>query len=100
MILVSGEEYIDSLSSSNLSGRENIPILLNLKNNLREDVENYIKYNKVSSITLVGGIQTLSSNAENSINNLSKTISNSFSKPIASNLSNPSEPSQPSNPQA
>ncbi|SFE95373.1 cell wall-binding repeat-containing protein [Peptostreptococcus sp. D1] len=101
VILANGEEYIDSLSSSNLLGKENIPILLNEKNNLKKDVENYIKNNKISNITLVGGTQTLSSYIENSVKNIldgfSKAVSSS-SKPIASIPGKPSQPSKPSNP--
>lgn len=98
MILASGEKYIDSLSSSNLLGKENLPILLNEKNNLRKDVENYIKNNMMSNIFLVGGTDTLSENVEKSVKRVLEAFSkvNTSSKPL--NPTNPIEPSNPSNP--
>lgn len=66
-ILASGDTYIDSLSASNLVGKENMPILLNNGNQLRKDVEEYIKNNKVSNVLLVGGTTTLPENIAQSV---------------------------------
>lgn len=76
-ILASGDIYIDSLSASNLAGKENIPILLNDGNQLRKDVKEYIENNKVSNVFLVGGTTTLPESITKSvlqiINNKSDT---------------------------
>lgn len=60
VVIASGEDYPDALSSSIVSKAENAPILLVRSNTLPEEVRNFIKDNKVEEAVIIGGTSSVS----------------------------------------
>lgn len=60
VVIASGEDYPDALSSSIVSKVENAPILLVRNNKLPEEVGKFIKENKVEKAIVIGGTSSVS----------------------------------------
>lgn len=60
VVVSSSDKYSDAVGSALISGKYNIPILLTKKDILNEDSKEYIDKNKIESIIVVGGRQTIS----------------------------------------
>lgn len=60
VVIASGEDYPDALSSSIVSKVENAPILLVRSNTLPEEVREFIKDNKVEEAVIIGGTSSVS----------------------------------------
>lgn len=71
-ILVNGMSIVDGLSASGLSGTLNAPILLTEVNNIPQSTLN--KLNNVNKVYLVGGTGVISTNIENQLKKLGKTV--------------------------
>ncbi|MDY5479309.1 MAG: cell wall-binding repeat-containing protein [Peptostreptococcus porci] len=69
-IVASGEEYVDSLSSVNLAKKEGIPVLLSEKGRLNSSLESVVRNNKISSIYVIGGENTLQNTVFNKLKEL------------------------------
>ncbi|MDY5963447.1 MAG: cell wall-binding repeat-containing protein [Peptostreptococcus porci] len=69
-IVASGEEYVDSLSSVNLAKKEGIPVLLSEKGRLNSSLESVVRNNKISSIYVIGGDNTLQNTVFNKLKEL------------------------------
>ncbi|MDY6065996.1 MAG: cell wall-binding repeat-containing protein [Finegoldia sp.] len=53
--LVSGENYPDALAVGVLAGKTNTPVILNPAKGTNEDVEKYLKENKIEKVNIFGG---------------------------------------------
>lgn len=72
LIVASGSEFVDALSASYLIQSEHSIILLNEKNSLTKENDQFIKDKNINRLILVGGKNVLSDNVENSIKKYSK----------------------------
>ncbi|MDY6065163.1 MAG: cell wall-binding repeat-containing protein, partial [Finegoldia sp.] len=53
--LVSGENYPDALAVGVLAAKTDTPVILNPAEGTNEDVENYLKENKIEKVNIFGG---------------------------------------------
>ena len=59
VVIASGEDYPDALSSSIVSKAENAPILLVRSNTLPQEVRNFMRENKVEEAVVIGGTSSV-----------------------------------------
>ncbi|MCC0700035.1 cell wall-binding protein Cwp10 [Clostridioides sp. ZZV15-6383] len=72
-----GNGEADSLSIASLAGKEKTPIVLTQKDGVDNEVEQFIKSNKVSNIYFIGGIEKISNKAIEQVGKIAnKDISN------------------------
>lgn len=69
-VLVSGEDFPDTLSAAPLAKKYNAPILLTETNSIPTDTLNVIQQLKVSEIIIIGGTGVVSSSIENKLKEL------------------------------
>ncbi|CAK7002299.1 MAG: N-acetylmuramoyl-L-alanine amidase LytC [Peptostreptococcus russellii] len=67
VIITSGDDYPDGLSSAGVSAVEKAPILLTNKYKLDSSVKNFIKENNIKNVIIVGGEKSISKNVENEL---------------------------------
>lgn len=67
VIITSGDDYPDGLSSAGVSAVEKAPILLTNKYKLDSSVKNFIKDNHIKNVIIVGGEKSVSKNVENEL---------------------------------
>ncbi|MGM7702933.1 SpoIID/LytB domain-containing protein [Pseudalkalibacillus sp. Hm43] len=71
VILTTGDESSpDALSIASHAASNQIPILYTNPNNLPEDVETFLKNNKVNKVTIIGGKSRISTNLEKYIDSI------------------------------
>lgn len=82
LILASGEndKLIDSLVFGPLSAKLNVPIIVNVGENLSKEVSDYIQKNVVKNVIIAGGPSSISTNIENSLKGKSITVKRIFGK--------------------
>ena len=91
-IVASGENFPDALAASSLSQKLNAPILLVSRNNVSNEVQRYLIDNNIKKVIILGGENTISSEAQETINFVLinrkvikpkyETVSNRVVKPI------------------
>lgn len=67
VILTSGREFADALSSYNISVSENSPILLTNGSNLEDDIKESIEFLKADKILIIGGKSYVSQTLEDKL---------------------------------
>lgn len=67
IILTSGKDFADALSSYNISVAENSPILLTNGINLENDIKENIEFLKADKILIIGGINQISQHLEDTL---------------------------------
>lgn len=72
VVIASGEDYPDALSSSIVSKAENAPILLVRSNTLPEEVRKFINDNKVEEAVIIGGTSSVSNGVAEELKNVYK----------------------------
>jgi len=70
IIITSGEDYPDGLSSSGLVGTKLAPIVLTPNNSVDKYVKSFIKKNNIQNVIIVGGEKSVSKNVENELRGL------------------------------
>lgn len=70
VIITSGDDYPDGLSSSGLVGTKLAPIILTPNNSMDKYVKKFIKNNNIEKVIIVGGEESVSKNVENELRNL------------------------------
>ena len=73
-VVVSGENYPDALCSAPLASKHNAPILLTTKDSLDTRTRDELLRLNVRSIFLIGGVNVISSSAEQAIRNMGITV--------------------------
>lgn len=70
IIITSGEDYPDGLSSSGLVGTKLAPIVLTPNNSVDKYVKSFIQKNNIQNVIIVGGEKSVSKNVENELRGL------------------------------
>lgn len=69
VVLSSGENLVDSLSANNISGKQEIPILLTGKNELNAKTKEAIETWNVKKVIIIGGSSSVSESAKEEVEN-------------------------------
>lgn len=86
VIIASGEDYPDALSSSIISKAKDAPIVLVGKNHIPDSVRNFLKDNQIDNIIIVGGVNSVSQKVQiqlKYINKSTEEVKAEYSKEIA-----------------
>lgn len=67
VVLTSGENYPDGLSAAGITATHSAPILLTPKNHLDNSVKRFLRKNKINTVFIVGGENSVSKNVEKEI---------------------------------
>ncbi len=67
VFLVNGYEEADAINIVSVSSRDGIPVLFSNKNNLPSQTKAYLKDEKISKVTIIGGNSTVSVNVESEL---------------------------------
>ena len=85
VIIASGEDYPDALSSSIISKVKDAPIVLVGKNHIPDSVRNFLKDNQIDNIIIVGGVNSVSQKVQiqlKYINKSTEEVKAEYSKEI------------------
>lgn len=86
VIVASGEDYPDALSSSIISKVKDAPIVLVGKNYIPDSVRNFLKDNQIENIIIVGGVNSVSQKVQiqlKYINKSTEEVKAEYTKEIA-----------------
>lgn len=75
VFLVNGYEEADAINIVSVSSRDGIPVLFSNKNNLPTQTKSYLKDEKISKVTVIGGKNTVSSNVESELRGIGIEVS-------------------------
>jgi len=70
IFIASGEDFADALSAAPIASIKNIPVLLSPKDNLNNNIANFINSKNIYKCYIVGDTNSLSQNIVNSLANL------------------------------
>ncbi|WP_101773372.1 cell wall-binding repeat-containing protein [Peptostreptococcus faecalis] len=70
-IIVNGINNVDALSISSLATKNGLPIFMSKKDSLHNSVRSYLKVNNMKKLVIVGGENSISSNLEQKVSDIS-----------------------------
>lgn len=70
VLLASGEDFADALSGTALANKLNAPIVLSQKTQTPNELISYLKYKKINTLYILGGISSVGSSVERQIKSI------------------------------
>ncbi len=78
IVIVSGQNHSDATSSTNLAQNKKAPILFTTKDSIPTPIKDYLyslkRKNLINSITIVGGVNSISKSVENALRNMCASV--------------------------
>lgn len=70
VVLASGEDFADALSSGSYAARQNMPVMLTRRDDLSDILKSYLFNHQIQQIVLIGGESAVSEKVEDQLNQM------------------------------